>query len=161
MMQFGAYERVWQKEKAAFLEFLLKYPGHLEQQLCLVTAGKWIVIMLWKLKTVLAVTQWPTCSGSPRQKWLSYSFVLRFDVQKYELEECERLRDMRQRNSPREHNQNFLSSLFSLSVLTRIGHFPITVLTLANNGVGLLMLTLTGKALDAQNFMNTRFFGII
>lgn len=37
------------------------------------TAGKQITVVLWKLKTLLAVSQWPTCSGSPRQKHLSYS----------------------------------------------------------------------------------------
>lgn len=90
-MQFGAYERVWQKEKATFLEFLLNSPRHLEQQLWPVTAGKRIMIMFWKLKTLLAVSQWPTRSGSPRQKRLSYSCVLHFDAQKYESEECARL----------------------------------------------------------------------
>lgn len=121
------------------------------------TAGKWIMIMLWKLKTLLSASQWPTCSGSPRQKWLSYSCVLHFDAQKYESEKCARLQGCEAVKLP-QGAQPKISPIPVLSVLTRIKYFKITMLILANTEVSLLMLILTGKVFDACNFMNTSYF---
>lgn len=78
-----------------------------------VAAGKRIMIMLWKLKTLLAVSQWPPCSGSRRQKWLSYSCVVHFDAEKYESEVCARLQGYEAVKLPQNVQTNFLPSLFS------------------------------------------------
>lgn len=123
------------------------------------TAGKQITVVLWKLKTLLAVSQWPTCSGSPRQKHLSYSCLPLWCRETWTWRVC-KAAGIWKNKTHRTSNEYLLPCLIYLSVLTGIGYFSGTMLILTNTEVDLLLVTLSRKVFDACNFMNTGFLRI-